>query len=149
MVWNKFPWRFSLSLNSSEQNSECFSFLWNGSERNSEHFYLPRNGLEWNYEVPSVFLLYKIVWNGITSAFTFSGMVPKETKFRMIFSSTKWFRQTSKLFIFSGLAWTWIPSVVAFFVPRNRRNLDGMNKNFRLFRVPQNIFFSLKMATLV
>jgi hypothetical protein len=29
----------------------------------------------------------------------------------------------------------------AFSVPRKRRNSDGMNQNFRLFRVPRNNFF--------
>ncbi len=44
-------------------------------------------------------------------------------------------------FIFLGIARSRIQSV--------RQNSDGMNKNFRLFRVLLNNFFSRKMATLV
>jgi hypothetical protein len=63
--------------NGSERYSEGFSLLQNGSERNSEHFYLTRNGSERTYEVPSVFIFYKMVWNGIPSFFILRGMAVK------------------------------------------------------------------------
>jgi|LakMenEpi03Aug12_release.lakeMendotaPanAssembly.Ray.scaffolds.fasta_scaffold2927815_1 hypothetical protein len=54
--------------------------------------------------------------------------------------------QNFELFIICGKAGT---GFRVFFAQRDRRNSDGLNQNFRLFVVPQNIFFSRKMATLV
>ncbi len=73
--------------------------------------------------------------------FIFRGMVWIEiTKFRVICFFKKWFGTAFRTFLSSA---EWFGTEFrAFFVPRNRRNSDGINPNFRLFRVPRNIFFS-------
>jgi hypothetical protein len=114
---------FFISLNGSEQNSECVSLLRNFMEHNSEHFYLPRNGLERNYDSNCFFLLH----NG------------SERNSELFLSSTEWFRTEFRVFLSST---EWLGTKFrAFSVLQNRRNSDGMSQNFRLFRVPRNFFF--------
>jgi hypothetical protein len=55
------------SLNCSERNFECFSLLRNGSEWNGNPSI--RNDSERNYKIPSVFLFWKMVRNGISNFF--------------------------------------------------------------------------------
>jgi hypothetical protein len=73
--------RFFLLVNGSERYSERFYLLQNGSERNSEHFYLTWNGSERNYEVPSVFIFYKMVRNGIRAFLSYAEWLGR--KFRV------------------------------------------------------------------
>jgi hypothetical protein len=54
-------------------------------------------------------------------------------------------KRNSELFIVRRMTGT---EFRAFSVPRKRRNSNGMNKNFRLFRLPRNNF-SRKMATII
>ncbi len=58
------------------------------------------------------------------------------TKFRGIDSERCYSAEKNVIFLWLGTEFR------AFSVPRNRRNSDGMNQNFRLIRVPRNFFFS-------
>jgi hypothetical protein len=139
------PWMFGtrfqnflLSHNGSEQNFECFSLLQYRSERKSEYFYHLQSGSEGNNKILSVFLFYQIVQSRIPSIFIFRKIVLNEiTKFRVF---RKWLGTKFRAFLSSA---EWLGTEFwAFSVPRNRRNFDRMNQNFRLFRVPRIIFFS-------
>ncbi len=60
------------------------------------------------------------------------------TKFQAFLSSANWFR-TEFWVCLSSAEWLGT-KFLAFSVPRNRRNSNGMNENFHHFCIPQNIF---------
>jgi hypothetical protein len=97
--------------------------------------FFPRTGIQ------SIFLLCRTVRNGI----------PRE------FCSTEWFRTEFRELASIFVPWYRIPSFfssaerfgaefIEFSVSRNSRNPAGTNQLFRLFRLPQNIFFWSKIA---
>jgi hypothetical protein len=66
-------------------------------------------------EIPSVFLCCGMDLNGIPSIFIFRGMVRSEiVKFRLIFSSAKWFGRNSELFYLKKMVRNGIPSFFVF-----------------------------------
>jgi hypothetical protein len=89
-------------------------------------------------KIPSVFIFCEIVRKEIPSIFIFRNGLEQITKFQVIFSSRKWFGSESRAFLYSEESLG--TEFRAFFVPRNTQNSDGMNQNFRLFRVPRNNF---------
>ncbi len=121
-----------------------FFFLPNGSERNFEHFYLLQNGLQRNKKILSVFLFSHGVEQN--SEHFLSSTKLFWTRLRNSACSRKWFGTKFWAFLSSE---EWLGTeFIAFSVQRNRRNFDGMNKNFHVFCVPR-IIFSRTMATLV
>jgi hypothetical protein len=131
MVPNKIP-SFFLFCGLEQNFKHCY-FIFFGMVRNENPKFLLhvifflRNGLEQNSE--------HLLLNGLDEII----------KFRVFLSSAKWFgTEFQAFFIF---CWMACNGIRAFSVPQNRRNSDKMNQNFRLFRVPLNIFLSRKIAT--
>jgi hypothetical protein len=105
----------------------------------------PLRGLERNgIARKNVFLrsseCFSLSFNGferVSKSCFFRLMLP--SKISSIFLFCKKVRNgIPRFFTFCGMARYRMPSVS---VPRNRRNSDGINQNFRLFCVPRNNFF--------
>jgi hypothetical protein len=116
MVQNEFLKVFSFALWFGTKFQVFFSSAKWFKKEFQEFYYLPRKGTEQNYEVLSVFLVYKMVRNGIPSTLVFfiNDSERNYVKFRCFLFAKSFWTEFCTFFIFRGMARNGILSVLRF-----------------------------------